>query len=283
MRGSGDLELLGHRYGALLIAALSCVPAAARAQDRGASGEASAELVLDAEAQQAAMARALFLDGVAQAREGSFHRAADFFRRAHELRPAPPVAYNLASALVQIGRLVEGTEVLHWVARHPDATPEMRAAAELTIAQVAPRLARIRVALTGAPGEVSLTLDERPLERAVLGVMVPVDPGHHILAAHRGEEQVAETELELEEGSEREIELAIPDVAPPPRSPAEPLRVEAPPVPPPTEDLTWLIWTGIGVGTAVLIAVLAGVLASEGQGVATAIPGTTSPPILEWR
>jgi hypothetical protein len=229
------------------------------------------------------MARALFLDGVAQARAGSFHRAADFFRRAHELRPAPPVAYNLASALVQIGRLVEGTEVLHWVARHPDATPEMRAAAELTIAQVAPRLARIHVALTGAPGEVSLTLDERPLERAVLGVMVPVDPGHHVLAAHRGEEQVAETELELEEGSAREVELTIPEAASPPPARSEPLRVEAPPVPPPSEDLTWLLWTGVGVGVAVVIAVLTGVLASGGQGVATAIPGTTSPPILEWR
>jgi len=280
VRGSGDLELLSHRYTALVIAALSCVPAAARAQEAG--GGTDAALVLDAEAQEAAMARALFVDGVAQARQGSFHRAADFFRRAHELRPAPPVAYNLASALVQIGRLVEGTEILHWVARHRRTTPEMRAAARLTIRRIAPRLARIRVALSGAPGEVSLTLDERPLGRAVLGVMVPVDPGHHILAAHRGEERVAERELELEEGSEREIELAIPELGSQPLARSQPLRIGAH-VPPPSEDLTWLLWTGVGVGVAVVIAVLAGVLATEGQGVAAAIPGTTSPPILEWR
>ena len=263
----------------MIVALLSSAPASAQE-----GGGIDPTLLLDTEAQQAAMARALFVDGVEEAREGSFHRAADFFRRAHELRPAPPVAYNLASALVQIGRLVEATEILHWVARHPATTPEMQAAAQLTIAQVAPRLARIRVALSGAPGEVTLTLDALPLGPAVLGVLVPVDPGHHVLAAHRGEERVAETELSLEEGSEREIELAIPDPPPPPPVRAEPLRVAAPPPPPPpSEDLSWLLWTGVGVGVATLVAIVAGVLASEAQGLEAAIAGTTNPPILEWR
>lgn len=102
--------------------------------------------VIDPEAQETAMARALFLDGVEHARSGRFHRAADFFRRAQAMRPTPAVAYNLASALIRIGRLVEGSEVLHWVIRHPGTTSEMLAAAEVTIAQIRPRLARVRLA-----------------------------------------------------------------------------------------------------------------------------------------
>lgn len=247
-----------------------------REAPQAAGAEASGETIraIDPDVRRTAMARALFADGVEQAREGRFERAADFFRRAHALRPAPAVAYNLASALVQTGRLVEASEVLQWVLRQRETSPEMRAAARVTIARIAPRLARIRVVLTGAPGDVSLTLDARPLGLAVLGVMVPVDPGHHVVAAHRGEARVARAELELEESARREVVLVIP----PPLAPPEPMAAA-----PPRDDFEWLLWGGVGVGVAAVIAVTIAIAVAAQPGPVAAVPGTTTPAILEWR
>lgn len=231
---------------------------------------------LDPETRRTAMARALFLDGVTQARGGSFARAADFFRRAHALRPAPPIAYNLASALLQIGRLIEASEALQEVIRHAETAPEMRAAAQVTVARIAARLAHVRIVLTGAPGEVALTLDDRPLEAAVLGVMVPIDPGRHELAAYRGDVRVAQRDFELAEAAREEVALEIPQAS---RAPSLALAPEPAPA---SEDLSWLLWTGVGVGAALVLVVMIGVLAADG-GAPQAIAGTTLPAVLEWR
>lgn len=270
-----------HTTMVVLCALMWSVPLEGRAQEEVAESELEgAADSIDPEAQETAMARALFLDGVAHARAGSFHRAADYFRRAHAMRPTPAVAYNLASALVQIGRLVEASEALQWVLRHPGTTAEMLAAAEETIAQIRPRLARIRVMVTGGPDEVFLRLDGRPLGLEVLGVMVPVDPGHHVVEAFRGEERVAEAEVELEEGVHRDIELAIPTSSSEQRALPLALGVSLPPRE--GEDLSWLLWSGIGLAVAVAIAVAIGAGVAAQPGAPMAIAGTTTPPVLEW-
>ena len=59
-----------------------------------------------AQANDVALARQLFEQGIAFVDEEDWTQAADRFQRSLELRPSPIVAYNLGSALVELGRLV---------------------------------------------------------------------------------------------------------------------------------------------------------------------------------
>lgn len=273
--------MLTVRAAAWICAVAMCIPVTAAGQD--AAADAPASLALDARADRAAMARALFERGVEHARREEFERAADLFIRAQSLRPAPGIAYNLASALARLGRLVEASEQLQWVVRQDDTTPEMRASAETTIAQLVPRLAHLRVVLDGPDDGVAITFDGAPLGRAVLGEPVPVDPGLHRVAAVRDDRSLAIEELELEEGAQREVSLFVPPAT-------APIAIERPHVeariapepPPPGDDLTWLWATGIAVAVAAAVAITAAVVVVETSNAPEAIPGTTLPPILEW-
>ena len=62
-----------------------------------------------------ASARELFEQGVALAERGDWVAAEDRFRRALSLRNSSVIAYNLASALCEQGKLVEASELLHRV------------------------------------------------------------------------------------------------------------------------------------------------------------------------
>lgn len=235
------------------------------------------------EAERSAMARALFERGVERARAGDLERAADLFRRAHALRPGSGIAYNLASALARLGRLVEASEQLQWVIRADETTPEMRASAETTIAQLAPRLSHLRIVLDGSREGVSLTLDGHPLALAVLDESVPIDPGAHRVAALRGHAEVAGVDVSLAEGESDEIALAVPPSVPVQLAPALALHAPEEPAPPPRDDLSWLLWTGIAVAVVAAAAVTTTVLVVDQQGAASMpVSGTTLPAVLEW-
>ena len=68
-------------------------------------------------AQETALARALFEEGVVAADAQRWDEAAERFERAYGLKATPGIAYNWASALVELGRLVEAGERLRSVAR----------------------------------------------------------------------------------------------------------------------------------------------------------------------
>ncbi|MCA9615224.1 MAG: tetratricopeptide repeat protein, partial [Myxococcales bacterium] len=91
-----------------------------------------------------AAARALFAEGVSAAEAGDHATAVDRFERALALRWAPPIAYNLAEALAQVGRYVEAVEQLHSVER-AEAPADMQANARLRREELEPRLGRLRV------------------------------------------------------------------------------------------------------------------------------------------
>jgi hypothetical protein len=240
--------------------------------------------------ERSAMARALFHEGLAEAQHERFDSAADRFRRAHLLRPAPGIAYNLASALVHLGRLVEASEQLAWVVRH-DETPEpMRVAALATIAQIEPRLARARIVVEGPLEDVELRLDGEPLAlRALLDVAVPMDPGTRVITALRRGELLQEVSLELTDGAHQEVRIAIPpeepvlpavELEPPPPVPVIALPTERID-PPSAQDYSWLLWTGVALGAAALAATTTALLIAP-PSAPPPIEGTTSPPILEW-
>lgn len=248
---------------------------------------ADADLPSDPAAARSAMARALFDEGLAFVSAGRFAEAADRFSRAHALRPAPGIAYNLASALARIGRLVEASELLQWVVRHPDTTDGMRAAAQITIERLAVRLARVQLDVRGPREGVVLLLDGSPLAYAAVDVEVPLDPGTHRFEAVRGDALLVAREVSLAEGARQRIAIELPGASRAEGARSEPLRAPSPTTAetPPRgghEDLAWLAWSGAALGAAIVVAIVTAAALGSQSGPAEPIPGTTMPAVLEW-
>ena len=206
-------------------------------------------------AARSAAARSLFEEGLGFLDREEFPQAADRFERALAIRPSAQIAYNLSTALIAMGRLVRASEVLLVATRDAEAPQEVRDAAERRRQELLPRIARLTVHASGDRGETTVELDSRPMDWAMVGVAIPVDPGAHELVATRGDTVVAREPFEVEEGGSAEVTLSLPSV-PTPRETAEtavgpePTPVE--PSPPEEEGAsTWWIWAGLG---AVVIA-----------------------------
>lgn len=254
---------------ALILA--SSLPCVARAQDDDPA--------------RAAAARALFQEGVELARREAYGDAADRFRRAYALRPAPSIAFNLASALTHEGRLVEASEVLARALRDPALDADMRTALQTQHAALAPRLGRVVVRVEGDPSGAAVQLDGRELPAEALGIALPVDPGAHEATATRDGAEVVRGGVEVAEGASGEIVL---DVPAPVRPEAIDARIGGEPVdttPPPAgggDDAVW-IGLGIGIGAVVVGAVVTtAVLLTQDSGTMTPVTGNAMPGVITW-
>ncbi len=165
------------------------------------------------------MARSLFAQGVELMAEEQFATAAAHFERSLELRESPVVHYNLASALVRLERYVEAVEHLQRVLRNEEAPPRAREAAEQLMHEAEPKVGQLTIELTGDPTGVSITLDQRALPSAAVGVAVPVDPGARTVVIRRDDQIVAQGVAEVSEGRSAVLALEIP---PPPEPEPEP-------------------------------------------------------------
>jgi hypothetical protein len=223
-----------------------------------------------------AAARALFEEGLACADREDWTCAADRFERAHALRPSPVIGSNLGHALVELGRLVEGTEVLRTAAQDPGATPQLRADAEAAIAECAPRIGRLTLAVTGPREGVDVAIDGRVIAPSTVGVPVPADPGDHAIEARRAGAVVATASVHVDPGAAATAELLVPGPATSTATVLEPAMLEPRPgadlapaldvaprrAPEPHEE--WWFWTIVGgVALGAAIGVTAGVAASQ--------------------
>lgn len=220
-----------------------------------ANPDAAADADADA---RTAEARALFEEGLGLAAEERFEEAAERFRRAYQLRPASPIAFNLGNALVEGGHLVEGTEMLRQVTRDPDGSSDLRERAQWIIDNAEPRIGSILVQVTGHLDDVIVQVAGAPLARASYGVPVSADPGPTDVEALRGTETVASASVDVSEGGQAEVSLDVPA----PIEEVALLPTEAPDV---EEEAStgsgvlgkWWFWTAVGaVVVGVVIAAL---------------------------
>jgi hypothetical protein len=156
----------------------------------------------------------LFKEGLKSLEAERWQDAADRFDRAYTLRPTPEIAYNLTSALVKLGRLVRASELLREVAQDAHASQRVRDAAAVRLSQVEPLLGRLTVLVAGA--DVVVSLDGRPLESALLGVAIPVDPGLHTISARRGGDTFFVQDVTVADGGSGGISIVAPEPAPAP-------------------------------------------------------------------
>lgn len=225
-----------------------------------ASAQAQPQPAQPGTGDQAAVARALFQEGVGFSDRGEWASAADRFRRALALRNLPVIAHNLGVALSRLHRYVEASEVLLGVSRDASASQQVRDAAEEEYRRATPHIGRLTVVVEGDPRGAVITLDGRPLEEALFDVARPIDPGRHVVRAMRGDEEVATEQVTIGDGRSESItidvgEASIDDVAGPGgrrrrRSGGGVLT-------------QWWFWTIVGVvavgaGTAAIVATTSG-------------------------
>lgn len=241
---------------------------------------------------RAASARALFQEGVELADSSEWFEAADRFRRALTLRDSPVIAYNLASALRQLGQLVEAAELLERIVDNAGADPELRRSAASALADIRPRLGRLSLRIEGRqPGDV-IAIDTHRVPDERLGSTLPIDPGTHIVTAARGEKTLHSEPIFVLEGSSYEVTFRLaPLPAPAPRaaalSVAKPtprshnagLESERKPSQSFVSTAPWWLWAGAGALVVGAVAVAA-VAASSGDSGNRPVRGDFDPPVL---
>jgi hypothetical protein len=224
-----------------------------------------------------ASARALFEEGVGLAEKGEWAGAEDRFRRALSIRNSPVIAYNLASALAERGKLIEASEILRKILQDDKADASMQHSAQSLQTDLSRRIGRISVSVHGKRADDRILLDGVALLDAQLGVDIPIDPGPHRLSFDRGGKTVDARDLEIAAGASEQVSLTAP-LVPTPREAAvatQPMAAAPTALPPATAMRTdrdaessrpitgeWWFWTGVGV--VVVGAVVVAIAASAG-------------------
>jgi len=268
---------------------------AAAASASIASSAASAQ---EASANERALARRAFRQGMTAARAERWEDARVAFERAWELVHRPRVLLNLATAQVHTGHLVQGAENYRQYLREagPDADERLSAEAQSRLREVERRTPQLTLRAPGLGPDDELTLDGTPLSRAALAAQLPVDPGEHLVTVLRDGAEVARATARLREGRQESLRIEVPPPPPqavvpdpanaalqggaPPDESGQGL-LEPPPQEPPSDGgVLRSPWLWIAVGLAVGGGVAAGVLLTRDSG-QSAYRGNIGPGFLE--
>ena len=145
---------------------------------------------------------------------GRFEEAGRKFQRAYEIAKVPTLAVWAARALAKRGQLVAASELyrqaLHLTANDlwvGNAQQQAQTDAEKELAELQPRIPRLRVRVEGAAANgVGVTIDDVKLASALYGIEIPADPGRRRIVGRKGAE-TAEQTIDLGEGERKEAVL----------------------------------------------------------------------------
>ncbi len=161
-------------------------------------------------------ARELAVSGAEAFDKQDFATALDRFQRAESLHKVPSISVMVARCFAHVGRLVEAVDKYEETLRVPldAAAPEafQRAVAEATteVEEARARVARLELRLPAdAPAAVEITLDDRPLPRALWGIATPVDPGAHRVAARAPGRAPFSADVTLPEAGRETLEIVL--------------------------------------------------------------------------
>ncbi len=158
-------------------------------------------------ANERSLARSQFRDGLEAAQSGDWESAFESFQSSYALVQRPITLLNLAGAMVQTGRLVEGAEAYRRFIRQArrGRPAQHRAAAEQALTELEGRIPVVELRVLGFQEGDALSLDGWEVSRAVLDEELPVDPGEHRVTVDReGHEQLV-VEFEIREGATRDV------------------------------------------------------------------------------
>lgn len=185
--------------------------------------------------EQRALATALFQEGKALLAAGDVAAACPKLEESQRLDPGLGTLLNVASCHVAAGRTATAWAELHEalaLAERAGQHDRVRFAQD-RIAELAPRLSHLEVAVPAPHEGMEVTLDAAPLARAAWGIAIPVDPGAHRVRAIAPGFTPWETTIVVADAS-RGLRVDVPqlELVPSDRSPDVP-TVPAPRAAPP--------------------------------------------------
>ena len=220
-----------------------------------------AQAPADRSANEIALARKQFLEGVRAASTDHWPEALAAFERSYGIYPHPETLINIAGARRQLGKLVAASEAYQRYLRTTDEhTAENRALAEAALSELSTQVAHMVLSVRHLEPADLVSLDGHSLARSTLGLELPVDPGAHTVTVQRGSREIARRSFVAEASSRADIALELehsarvtpadsgPSIAhergllhelpTKERQPEQPLRRK------------WWLWTAVGVVVA---------------------------------
>ena len=205
-------------------------------------------------------ARDLAEEGYELFEQERYEESLERLHRAYQMVEAPTIKVLEAEALIHLDRYIEAREAYETVERMDlgeDASPAFVAAkqkAAEALAELKPQIPGITVVLKGdQPKGLHVTIDQRLLDAAAIGVRWPVDPGQHVLEVSSDAGTIAVREVALSPGEHERVVIVLATEPPPEKTeptpePEPPPEQAPPPSPPPA---TWVSFGLGGAGLAI--------------------------------
>ncbi len=206
------------------------------------------------------MARTLFEEGRALAKDGKFGEACPKLEESERLAPGIGTLFNLADCFENLGRTASAWSTFSEAAdlARLAGQGDRETVARDRASALVPRLSRLKVRLLGAtPPGLTLHVDGKAVSLAVLSSDIPVDPGEHRVKATATDKIPAEAVVRIEPATPMtSVELPALQDAPKEVVPTPPLAVERPPGDPaPPPERTWQKPVALVAGGVALVAV----------------------------
>jgi tetratricopeptide (TPR) repeat protein len=159
-----------------------------------------------------AAAEQLFEQARALFDQGNFAEACPRFDASYKLDPALGTLLNMSTCYEMLGHIASAwghyREVLAHATKAGDQ-PRMDIA-KARIAALEPRLPKLTIKGPKAPiGGMQLTRDDAPIDVAVLGASIYVDPGSHTIAASAPGYKSFTKTIEIKEGESQDVQIAL--------------------------------------------------------------------------
>jgi hypothetical protein len=168
----------------------------------------------DASAAETGAARSLAVDGLKLAQANNCADAVPKLERAEKLYHSAVVASRLGECDINIGRLVEGTEILRKVLREPqpaEPTPALVKAlerAQRVLDAAKPRIAGLTVKVV-AVQDMSVKIDGVAVPSALVDTEIPTDPGDHAVDVSAPGFLKSGTRISVAEGERKTVSLTL--------------------------------------------------------------------------
>jgi hypothetical protein len=191
--------------------------------------------------------------------KGDLPEALKRFQAANEIMHVPTTAIEVAKAQVALGLLVEARDTVAALRQIPanhdsQLFKDARTKAEALDASLSGRVPSVTVSLKApAPADTEVAIDGVVLPSGVLGLPRSVDPGHHVIIAKSATAEAKE-EIDVREGEQKPVELALIVTAAAPVVETAPQSTEAETPAKKSHKPTALTFVGVGVAAGGAIA-----------------------------
>jgi len=244
---------------------------------------AAAPTTAQAQDDETARARALFEEGVEFADQARWQEAADRFEQTLRIRSTAVVGYNLALALVNLGRLVEAQRYLEQIGHERTVDRRLRRDARRALADLTPRIGALTIHLDGDLAGVEVRVGSREIPADRIGAEIAADPGRQVVVATLHGREVDRAEVTIRQGAPAEVTLhVVPTAEQAARAGIEeetPGLVDEGGTDSGSGSILGKWWLWAGVGAVVVGAIVVTLLVSSG-GTPDPVSGNLSPAVL---